>query len=198
MNKRVLIYLSLMLVFLTGCSAANTPADSSNEEIEALTKEIDTLNQQLAKFETLSKESEAFSYLNDLTDQELHQYQLFLKERDIDYLKDFSPEKVVLLYFESIVTDDMETIYAITYDGGRLSDYSDFTEQFYTSSLSHDEHESVLDFRYYDAITLKEENETGDQVIVEISVSIASFQSVRWLELQKENNQWKIVLQHLL
>ncbi|GAA0353488.1 hypothetical protein GCM10008932_03190 [Alkalibacterium iburiense] len=198
MTKLAIINLSFILLLLSGCTATNTQEGSSNEEIAALTREIATLNQELAKFETLSKESEAFSYLNDLTDQELHQYQLFLKERDIDYLKDFSPEKVVLLYFESIVTDDMETIYAITYDGGRLSGYSDFTEQFYTSDLSHNEKESVLDFRYYDTLTLLEENETGDQAVVEISVSIGSFQSVRWVELQKENNQWKLVLQHLL
>lgn len=198
MIKRSHLVVAFSSFLLIGCTDSNGSTTDHQEEIEKLTTEISELNQKIAAFEMSVEASEEFSYLKEFTDQDHHNYRLFLKDRNPSYMNDFSPEKMVLLYFHSVTIDDLETIHAITYDGGTLGNYSQFKEEFYASDLSHYENESILDFRYYDEIKLSEQEETEDIVSVEISVSYGSFQSVRFLELQKENNQWKLVLQHLL
>lgn len=198
MVKRSILTIGFAALFLFGCTDSNTSLENSQEEIDELTAEINELNRKQSEFETPVEAAEEFSYLTDFTDQDLHSYRLFLKDRDLHFLTDFSPEQIVLLYFHSLSIDDLETVHALTYDGGSLVEYSKFTDQFYASELSHYENESILDFRYYDEIKIKEQEDSNEKVIVEISVTYGSYQSVRLLELQKEDNQWKLVLQHLL
>jgi len=47
-------------------------------------------------------------------------YEQFLKTREVSYLKNYSPENSMLLYFHSIVENDLETLYQLTYDNGSL------------------------------------------------------------------------------
>lgn len=55
--------------------------------------------------------------------------------------------------------------------------------------------EIALDFRYYDSIKVKQEENNG--LLVELMVSYGKFTASTLMELKKENNIWKIVLPEL-
>lgn len=202
MKKDLSFILIAIPALLLGCSFNNTSSPNNQQETEALieelTEEISHLKEIIETQEERIHYLESFSYLQDFTIQELNAYELFLNDYDVTHLRDFSPEKIVLLYYQSIVDLDLEAIYAFTYDGDTLPEYPIFADQFYSSEHYQLTNNSIFTFRNYDSIQIREENQTDDHVNVEIDISNGAHQMIEIFELQKENNQWKLVLQHLL
>ncbi len=196
--KKILA-LTLIGFVLVGCSIdeVSTKAEQTIG-LEELTAENEKLKEINSALEKEIEQLENFSYLQDFSTDEIQAYESFLETGDVNNLETFPPEKVLLLYYHSLSIDDTETIYAITFDDGTLPDFATFSDQMNTSNFMQNEKQSVLLFRHYDSIQIREENQTEDHVNVELSISYGSHQHTRIYEVQKENNQWKIVLQHLL
>ena len=186
-----------MSSLLVGCKTTDDATEVYENEIDQLTKEVTELKTVVAAQEDKIDSLENFSYLNDFTEKELKAYDLFLEEYDVTQLKDYSPEKIVLLYLHSLATGDVDTIYAIAYDGGTLADLDTFRDTFNNPASNVSSHDVVMPYRNYDSIEVREENKSVDSVGVEISASSGSHTSVIIYEVKKENNQWKIVIQHL-
>lgn len=191
MLKKLSSFVILSGLLLVGCS-------NNDGEIEALNEEITQLEKVIAEQNSKIEKLENFTYLDAFTDEELKHYDLFMEEYDSTYLVDFSPEKIVLLYLHSLFMSDMEAVYAITYDGGQLPAFDDFTNQFYTSDYYLSTPDSLLTFKHYNSIQIRDENRTEESLAVEIDTHYGTNQVVEIFGLRKENNQWKIELLHLL
>lgn len=169
------------ILLISGC----TPSNSVETKKETV---INIVDEKVLKIDYSKKE---FSYLTDLSEEELKSYNLFIKEYDTNYLKDFSPEKIMLIYIHSAVIDDIEAIYTLAYIDGKLPNFDTFKKQYY-QNLNISNSELALDFRYYDSIKIKQEDSNG--LLVELTVSLGRFTALTLMELKKENDIWKIVL----
>lgn len=195
--RKIVFTTLLMSSLLVGCTATDDADEGYENEINQLTEEVTELKTVIAAQEDKIDSLENFSYLNDFTEEELKAYDLFLEEYDVTQLKNYSPEKIVLLYLHSLATGDVDTIHAIAYDGGTLTDLDTFRDTFNNPASNVSSHDVVMPYRNYDSIEVREENKSEDSVGVEISVSSGSHTSVIIYEVNKENEQWKIVIQHL-
>lgn len=197
MSKKTLFTTLIISLLLVGCANTDEDVVVYENENSQLTEEVAELKTVVAAQEDKINTLENFSYLNDLTEEELKAYALFLEEYDVTNLKDYSPEKIVLLYLHSLATGDVETIHAITFDGGTLLDLDSFRDKVNSVDSPLDGHDVVITYRNYDSIKIREEQKTEDSVHVEITASIDIHESAIVFGVQKENDQWKIDIQHL-
>jgi len=213
-NKKLAATLAIVPLFLTGCMNGNS-TDEQQEEIDALHNNITELEETITSQETvidrqrsvittleetvnennevIDDMSSEFSYLSDLTDSENTAYERYLEEKDTSLLSELSPDKIVLIYFHSVAISDWETIYDITYDNGSLPEYSEFQEMTRESSFQFDAMEASLDYRDYDFIRVRdEENLDEEDALVEIQVSfgINGFSTI--YGLKKDQDIWKL------
>lgn len=190
--------LTTILLLLVGCSNNNAKIEDLQNEVSELTEEIVVLEEIINVHEEHIESLENFSYLRDFTQEERIAYDRFLTDYDTTHLKKYSPEKILLLYLHSLVISDLETTYALTYNDGTLPDFETFSELFYTSDLHLRTNQTVLTYRDFDSIEIREENQTTDSVDVEIGAYLGNHHSVDIYNLQNENGQWKINLLHAL
>ncbi|MDF2066454.1 hypothetical protein [Bacillus sp. Cr_A10] len=187
LKSNILIFVFLTsLLFITGYTLSNSVQtyDTNNENV------ISIVDEKVLKIDDSEEE---FSYLTDLSEEELKSYKLFTQEYDTNYIKGFSPEKIMLIYIHSAVIDDIEAIYSLVYIDGELLDFDTFKKIYY-QNLNISNLEMALDFRYYDTIKIKQEDSNG--LLVELTVSYGRFTASTLMELKKENDIWKIVLPH--
>lgn len=197
MSHKILFTTLLVSALLIGCTKTEDSSREYEDEINQLTEEVAELKETIAEQADTINSLENFSYLMDFTETELRDYDRFLEDGDVTHLKDYSPEKIVLLYSHSLAIGDVNTIHAIAYDGGTLPELDYFREQFNAVNSSHNTHDVVMTYRNYDSIDVREENKTDDSVGVEMIASTDIYTSVIVYELKKENDQWKILIQHL-
>ena len=179
------------LVVLIGCFIVLFISNKTNE------KQTSIINK--------SNESKGeFSYIDGLPDERLNEYELFVNDNNTVHLKEFSPEQVVLVYMHSIVIGDINSIYAITYDDGKLPDLDAFKNE-YRENMQNSNLDMVLNYRYYNTIETTDKSsgikiddlsETKKAVIMK--VSIGSFTSMVLQVLQKENDIWKMDIYDLM
>lgn len=175
------------LFLITGCTPSNSL--KTNE-----TKKEDVISKVDEKVLKIVDSEEQFSYLTDLSEEELKSYKQFTEEYDTKYLKGFSPENILLIYIHSAVIDDIEAIYALAYMEGESLEFDNFKDKYYTH-LNISNMEIALDFRYYDSIQVKQEESNG--LLVELLVTYGRFTATTLMELKKENDIWKVVLPNL-
>ncbi|MCC5895555.1 MAG: hypothetical protein JJU16_08865 [Alkalibacterium sp.] len=113
-------------------------------------------------------------------------------KKNPDYLTHFSPEGIVLLYLHSISLSDWETIYSLTYDDGTLPDLAEFNELYYDSPFITAENDSTLIYRYFTQLETRPENQTDEEVLVELSVSMGINHYTVVYGLKKESSMWKM------
>jgi septal ring factor EnvC (AmiA/AmiB activator) len=116
--------LTLFFMLMAGC-------DNDETLIKEQQNQLKELEDQISEFENILQEqqkiiddqSKEFSYLSDFTKEELEAYEQFAQYKDSQYLLGLSPEKILLIYYHSVVIDDIEAIYSLTYDNGTLPTY---------------------------------------------------------------------------
>ncbi len=138
-----------------------------------------------------------FSYIDELSEDHQKLYNQFQTDHNVNHMKDFSPEEIVLAYFHSAAIHDVEAIYALLYDNGDLPTYEMFQQQYEEKGLSRKDFDLVMRYRYYDSIELQE-NEYENSVNVVLSVSLETNKDSVIFELKEEQNVWKMNLSHLL
>lgn len=202
LKKGILFTAVSISLILIGCSNSNpvTEEKQPDNKTEDLVEEITELKEIIATQEEEIEALANFSYLNEFSEEELRAYDLFLENYDVTHLKEYPPEKIILLYLHSLTITDLQMTYAITYNGGTLPDFETFSELFRESELDMQATETVLINRNYDSIAVREEHQAEENVLVEVDVEvnvsfgIYSYSTI--YNVQKENNQWKISLQH--
>ena len=134
------------------------------------------------------KNNQEYSFLEKLPSEKLKQYNLFSKDKNISHLANITPEQMLLVYFQSVIKDDVEGIYAITYGHGEQS-FDAFKSRYY-ENLLHQNYDLALRFREYDSIENKKENDHTETVVMK--VSIGSFTDAVAIGLKKDQNIWKL------
>lgn len=198
MHKKILIPALLMSVVLIGCTTNEEDTNKLEDEMNQLTEEVSELTKKVVQQEQEISKLDNFSYLNDFTEEELTAYEQFIEDSDGTHLKHYTPENIVLLYLHSLTIGDIDTIHAITFDGGTLPDLDEFRDKVNDNDTNIKIHSAVFTNQSYDSIDVRDENKTEDSVGVEITASVGIHTSTTVYELKKENGQWKIALHHLL
>ncbi|MGM7681388.1 hypothetical protein ACSVDA_04460 [Cytobacillus sp. Hm23] len=194
-KQAINVSLMVIILFVTGC----------NNEINSLIETQEQLNEKVVEANKIIKEQQRvinelnkeFSYLKDLSETELDAYELFAQDKNVRHLLGFSPENIVLIYFHSVVIDDIEAIYSLTFDNDALPDFSTFKQK-YKEGLHKKDVDTAFDYRYYNSIEVNEENKTDNDVAVELSVEFGLYHTTVILILKKENGIWKMDILHLM
>ncbi|MGM0522904.1 MAG: hypothetical protein ACQER2_02515 [Bacillota bacterium] len=168
--------------------------------IEAQRRTLEQLDQQIVELEETVKEKQMiieqheadFSYLSDLSEAELEAYKLFREEKDTEHLSQFSPEKIVLIYYHSVVIGDIDAIYTLTYNDGTLPDLVTFQQTYTKEGLLMKDLNSAATFRYYHSIEVREEDQTDKDAFVEMRISYGKFNKSIIYGLEKESGIWKM------
>lgn len=194
-------FLTILILVLVGCDH-----DDDDILIEEQQEQLKELENQIVELEDTIKEqqkiideqNEEFSYLKEFTKKELDTYNKFTQDKDSQHLLGFSPEKIFLIYYHSVVINDVEAIYSLTYNDGTLPDLTTFRQEYYNEGLNYSELENTLKFRDYIFIKAREENKTENEVFVELNVGFGNYQSAIIYGLKKENEIWKMDILHLM
>ncbi|ARK30459.1 hypothetical protein [Halalkalibacter krulwichiae] len=166
------IFISMMFLFLlTACAV--TPMQ--NEVLSSNDKEVH------------------FSYLEELSEAELKQYQQFTYNNNAEHLKGLSPEKIVLIYMHLIVTNNIELIYWLTASSQLQLDIDQF-QQDYDQYLHQLNTDMAIRLRYYNDLATKSDLKKKHSAQVEMSVTIESYTYTVLHELKSEEDVWKMDL----
>ena len=146
------VFLTVIILFMAGCDRDDTLIEEQQNQLKELSKIVelediikeqqnqlkelkgkiveleDIINEQQKIIDDQNKE---FSYLNGFTKEELEAYENFVQDKDTQHLLGLSPEKMMLIYYHSVVIGDVEAIYLLTYNDGTLPDLSTFRQKYY-------------------------------------------------------------------
>lgn len=168
MGKEIgILHILSTLILLSTCDTGTFPEEEtkrSNEEIDRLEETISASQLKIEDIEEtvaqnndiIKRYSDEFSYLSGLTKFELQAYNAFLEAYDTTYLKDYSPENSLLLYYHPVVISDWEAIYELAYNGSSLPSINEFNELYYRDPYHQAAIESALDYWYYDRLEVRE------------------------------------------
>jgi len=180
-----LVIIVIFIVMLTGCFDSNVKEIKNSNQTDVDVVEINEV------------QNKKFSYLGQLSAERMDEYELFVKDRNLNHLQRFSPEEILLIYMHSVAMFDADAIYALTYNNVLLSDPDTFRKEYEEYLLNH-EQEVAMKFRYYDSIRIAEETVKEDSLSVVISVSLGSTTGSVAYGLKKENDVWKMDIYHLI
>lgn len=202
------LILGLALLVSSGCTAKdnNEEIASDTESLQETIAELEeTVNAQSFEIETLANEvekkdttidtlSQDFSFLDELNLEEITSYELFLETNDVTHLNDFSPEKIMLLYFHAVIDSDLDTVYSLTYDNGSLPDVEEFKDQLQGQDVGYliTGKNELLMFRDYNFVEAREEGRTNDYVSVEINGSYGTYSYSTIYGLMRDQDVWKM------
>ncbi|MRN53136.1 hypothetical protein [Paenibacillus monticola] len=191
MNKSILLSLVTIASFslLTGCFADNT--DTVEVTPIAVVTAQPTVTEEAVVANNAAEPKKPFSYLEQLPEERLKEYELFVSDKEIRHLQTFSPEEMLLVYLQAAAMGDVDVIYPITYDDGSLPDADIFRTKYYAEVMNK-ELETALSYRYYDSIKVQEDTVKENELGVVITASIGSFTSSIIYGLKKEDNIWKV------
>lgn len=183
----VLIVLTMMMQ-LVGCMG-NDPATG---ESDAPTSIVSSFNNKID-----DEDDNRFSYLDQLSPEKQIAFAEFKAERDLQYLYEFTPEEMVIVYLYCLSVGDPDLIYAITYNGGKLPDQDTFREEYFEYASSHDS-EIAVHYRYYDSIKVDESTAKENELTVLVTTGVGSMTHSLTLGVKKEDNVWKLDIYHLI
>lgn len=191
MNKTILLSLVTIafLSLLTGCFANNT--DTVKVTQNAVVTPQSTTTKEAVVANNVAEPKKPFSYLEQLPEERLKEYELFVSDKDIRHFQKFSPEEMLLVYLQAAAMGDVGVIYPITYDDGSLPD-ADFFRTKYYEDVMNKELAIALSYRYYDSIKVQEDTAKENELAVVITASIGSFTSSAAYGLKKEDEIWKM------
>lgn len=101
------------------------------------------------------------------------------------------------IHLHSVSIADVESIYALTYNDGKLPDADTFRQE-YDEKLLHREQGIALEYRYYESIEAQEGMVKENETALGITASVGTFTATTVYGLKKDNNVWKMELYHLM
>lgn len=176
---------------LVGCSENNSVAHN------AVTMPTVAPVIQVQPTPIQEEEQKRFAYIDQLPNERLKAYEQFVSDKNAHHLEGFSPKEILLIYLHSVSMADIESIYALTYDNGKLPDADTFRQE-YDENLLHEEQEVALEYRYYESIEAHEGMVKENEIAMDIMASIGIFTAASSYSLKKEDKVWKLDIYHLI
>ncbi|MFJ6268027.1 hypothetical protein ACIQGW_24055 [Lysinibacillus xylanilyticus] len=134
-----------------------------------------------------------FTYLEELTEEKRKLYEEFLSNGNINSLKTFTPEEMVLIMMNLIFENNFDELYAITYNNNELPDKQTFIAE-YIDYLLDEDIQNYLMYRYYDRISLDKDSSTESIAIVHLEIIFGSAHYLKVYPILKEDGMWKVDL----
>jgi len=134
-----------------------------------------------------------FTYLEELTEEKRKLYEEFLSNGNINSLKTFTPEEMVLIMMNLIFENNFDKLYAITYNNNELPDKQTFIAE-YIDYLLDEDIQNYLMYRYYDRISLDKDSSTESIAIVKLEIIFGSAHYLKIYPILKEDGMWKVDL----
>ncbi len=134
-----------------------------------------------------------FTYLEELTEEKRKLYEEFLSNGNINSLKTFTPEEMVLIMMNLIFENNFDKLYAITYNNNELPDKQTFIAE-YIDYLLDEDIQNYLMYRYYDRISLDKDSSTESIAIVKLEIIFGSAHYLKICPILKEDGMWKVDL----
>jgi len=131
--------------------------------------------------------------LEKLSEEKRALYEDFLKKGNINSLKTFTPEEMVLIMMNLIFEHNFDKLYAITYNNNELPDKETFIAE-YIDYLLDEDIQNYLMYRYYDSISLNKDSSTESIAIVQLEIIFGSSHYLKTYALLREDSMWKVDL----
>jgi len=132
-----------------------------------------------------------FTYLEELPEEKRVLYEEFLSNENMNSLKTFTPEEMVLIMMNLIYEHNFDKLYAITYNNNELPDKQTFIDE-YINYLLDEQIQDYLIYRYYNNISLDKETSTDSIAIVQLDIIFGSSHYRKKFALLKEDGMWKV------
>lgn len=189
--KKILFLFVIITVIVVGCDNQEDVLNIATDGSKQVEK-----NESIAE-EKVNKQYKEFTYLDGLSEEKKYNYEKFLYNSDINQLNGFTPEEMVLVYFDLISTGNRHNIYKIVYDDGSLPNEKEFVKE-YDEYLSLRDNDMIFKYRYYDTIYIDADNSTKSSAVVVIKASMGIHSISTAFSLKKQDGIWKKGIQHLL
>ena len=134
-----------------------------------------------------------FTYLEELPEEKRVLYDEFLSNGNMNSIKTFTPEEMVLIMMNLIFENKFDKLYAITYNNNELPDKETFIAE-YIDYLLDEDVQNYLMYRYYDRISLDKDSSTESIAIVHLEIIFGSAHYRKIYPLLKEEGMWKVDL----
>ncbi|MGE7999745.1 hypothetical protein ACQKOF_13910 [Lysinibacillus sp. NPDC093190] len=185
----VIIVSSLMLI---ACSDVKTKAGESPGSTAATNHSVQHVEESKQTPPTIDKNYD-FTYLEKLSEEKRALYEDFLSKGNINSLKTFTPEEMVLIMMNLVFEHNFDKLYAITYNNNELPDKETFIGE-YINYLLDEQIQDYLMYRYYNNISLNKDTSTESIAIVQLEIIFGSSHYLKVFALLKEDGMWKVDL----
>ncbi|MGE7674409.1 hypothetical protein ACQKMV_12610 [Lysinibacillus sp. NPDC094403] len=179
-------------VMLIACSEVKTNTGESSGSNATTNLYVQHLEESKPTSPAFDKEYD-FTYLEELPENKRALYKEFLSNGDINSLKTFTPEEMVLIMMNLIFEHNFDKLYAITYNNHELPDKQTFIAE-YIDYLLDEDIQNYLMYRYYDNISLNKDSSTENIAIVQLEIIFGSSHYGKTFSLLKEDGMWKVDL----
>ncbi|MFJ8103226.1 hypothetical protein [Lysinibacillus sp. NPDC096212] len=187
--------ISIMIVtslILLASSEVKTKEGESSESTVVTNHSIQHVEESKQTPPTIDKHYD-FTYLEKLSEEKRALYEDFLKKGNINSLKTFTPEEMVLIMMNLIFEHNFDKLYAITYNNNELPDKETFIAE-YIDYLLDEDIQNYLMYRYYDSISLNKDSSTESIAIVQLEIIFGSSHYLKTYALLREDSMWKVDL----
>ncbi|MFF2176405.1 hypothetical protein ACFVT8_08100 [Lysinibacillus sp. NPDC058147] len=185
----VIIVSSLMLI---ACSDVKTKTGESSRSTAVTNHSVQHVEESKQTPPTIDKHYD-FTYLEKLSEEKRVVYEDFLNKGNINSLKTFSPEEMVLIMMNLVFEHNFDKLYTITYNNNELPDKETFIAE-YIDYLLDEDIQNYLMYRYYDSISLNKDSSTESIAIVQLEIIFGKSHYGKTYSLLKEDAIWKVDL----
>ncbi|OXS74952.1 hypothetical protein B1B04_08700 [Lysinibacillus sp. KCTC 33748] len=196
MNVRSLL-LSVMIVsclILIACSEVKTKTGEFPKSTVVTSRSVQHEEETQEKLPIIDRDYD-FTYLEELPEEKRALYEQFLSNGNMNSLKTFTPEEMVLIMMNLIFENKFDKLYAITYNNNELPDKETFIAE-YIDYLFDEDIQNYLMYRYYDSISLDKETSTESIAVVQLDIIFGSSHYRKIFSLLKEDDIWKVDIYH--
>ncbi|MEQ6355346.1 hypothetical protein ABNX05_12015 [Lysinibacillus sp. M3] len=187
------LLLSVMIVsclMLIACSEVKTKTEESPKSTVVPNHSIQHEEESKQKPPIIDRDYD-FTYLEELPEEKRVLYDEFLSNGNMNSIKTFTPEEMVLIMMNLIFENKFDKLYAITYNNKELPDKETFIAEYIDYLLDEDK-QNYLMYRYYDSISLDKETSTESIAVVQLDIIFGSSHYLKVFSLLKEDDMWKV------
>ncbi|MFC9540052.1 hypothetical protein ACFTQ7_09245 [Lysinibacillus sp. NPDC056959] len=187
------LLLSVMIVsclMLIACSEVKTKTEESPKSTVVTNHSIQHEEESKQKPPIIDRDYD-FTYLEELPEEKRVLYDEFLSNGNMNSIKTFTPEEMVLIMMNLIFENKFDKLYAITYNNNELPDKETFIAEYIDYLLDEDK-QNYLMYRYYDSISLDKETSTESIAVVQLDIIFGSSHYLKVFSLLKEDDIWKV------
>lgn len=145
--------------------------------------------------ESNEESNDRFSYLEQLTAAKQEAIAKFKAERNLQFLYDFTPEDMVIVYLYCLSMGDPDLLYDIAYNGGELPDRDTFREEYFTYAGNHGA-ETAVHYRHFESIEVDPRTAEVDTLTVLVTTGVGTITDSMALGLRQEDKVWKVDIYH--